>query len=285
MTTEVIVTGTGMPLVEPGRAGPGVLVRYGDIALQFDAGRNTLARLAEAGTQVSELSAVFLTHYHSDHVVGLQDIVLSHWVYDFESAYDHFDLVAPIGATMQYCERMLDAWDNDLEVRASHGGNRSPLPKVDLVGFDVPDTPTEVWQRGDVRVTAGQVRHEPVIGAVGYRIETPDGIVVISGDTVVCPEMAELAAGADVVVYEAMLTDVVLTKYPPSMRYIAEYHADTVQIGEQMAELEVPNLMLTHLIPQPDSPELVQAFDDRVRAGGYKGNTLVCNDLDRIVLG
>lgn len=284
MTTKVTVTGTGMPLVQPHRAGPGVLVQVGDLALQFDAGRNSVSRIAGAGVDVTELDAVFLTHYHSDHVMGLQDIVLSYWVMDFADLTNGMEIIAPNGHTMDYLERMLSVWDNDLEVRASHGGDRNPTPRVTYTGFDVPDTPTEVWSNGDVRVIAGQVRHEPVIGAVGYRIETPDGVVVISGDTTVCDEMAELSAGADVVVYEAMRFETYLDNLPPEAQYINEYHADTKLIGKQMAELEVPTVMLTHLIPPPESPAAKEGFVADVREGGYTGDVIVCDDLDSVAL-
>ena len=80
MTTEVIRTGTGVPHPRPGRAGAGVLVRHGDVALQFDAGRSTVMRLMDAGTPPHALTALFLTHVHSDHVVGLPDVAMTRWI-------------------------------------------------------------------------------------------------------------------------------------------------------------------------------------------------------------
>lgn len=285
MTTVVTITGTGTPSIRSHLAGAGVCVRYGDTVLQFDAGRNTAGRLHAIDVEVLDLTAVFLTHYHSDHVVGLTDIALSRWVTDF--ADEHVDsplqIVAPHGHTMSFCERMHDIWDNDLDVRARHA-DRTPNPRVELHGFDVPDKPTEVWADGEVRVLAGQVRHEPVEGAVGYRVETPDGVVVVSGDTKVCPEMAELSRGADVVIYEALRTQLVLDEWPESEYFVTEYHADTIEIGQQMAELAIPTLMLTHLIPHLDSADDKQPFIDEVRSGGYTGNLIVCDDLDTITL-
>lgn len=122
-------------------------------------------------------------------------------------------------------------------------------------------------------------------GAVGYRVETPDGIIVISGDTRVCPEMAELSDGADVVIYEAMRTQWVLDESPEWEHFIVEYHADTVEIGEQMAALKIPKLLLTHLIPYISSDADKQPFIDEVRSGGYTGELIVCDDLDTVVLG
>lgn len=269
-------------MVTADRAGPGVLVRHGDVQLQFDAGRSTVSRLSGAGSSPGALTALFLTHYHSDHLVGLQDLVLTHWIMDINDNANRLPIVAPHGPTTRFCERMLDLWDDDLAVRSLHN-KRDPHPKIDIVGFHTPDDPTEIWSIGDVRVIAGPVRHEPVEGAVGYRIETPDGVVVISGDTLVCDEVAALAAGADIVVHEAIRIDKI-NERPPQLRYITHYHADTRLIGKQMAELGVPRLMLTHLIPPPSTDAERQAFADEVREGGYTGEVMVCNDLDSMEL-
>lgn len=283
MTTEVIITGSGTPIVHVERAGPGVLVRHGDTTLQFDAGRNTLARLFAAGVGATDLTALFLTHYHSDHMVGLQDIVLTRWIQDMTAAKGHLEVVAPNGPTTRYLERMLEPWQEDLEVREIHAEHANDA-KLDINGFDVPDALTPVWSNGDVTVTAGQVRHEPVVGAVGYRVETPDGVVVITGDTLVCDEVAALAQGADIVVYEAMRMDF-LKFIPPALHHIGEYHADTRLIGQQMEQIGVPKLMLTHLIPQPNTEEDKQKFADDVRGAGYTGELIVCDDLTSMTIG
>lgn len=280
--TEVIVTGTGIPSVDPDRAGAGVLVRHGDIALHFDAGRATAQRMIAAGTDLTELDAIFLTHYHSDHVIGLHDFVLSRWVEDDFDVSDTLALVAPNGKTIRYCESLLEMWKDDLQVRADHNG-RSSNPNIDVVGFATPSEVVEVWARGDVRVLAGPVRHEPVEGAVGYRVETPDGVIAISGDTVVCDEVARLCDGASVVVYEATRFEQVLS-LPPELHFIVDYHADTRLIGAQMAALDIPTVMLTHLIPPPSTVGEKRGFEDDVRQGGFTGRVIVCDDLDRVTL-
>lgn len=282
MTTIVTITGTGCPVPMPDRAGPGVLVTYGDLHLQFDAGRSTVMRLMGAGSSPGRLSAVFLTHHHSDHTTGLQDLVLTRWVMDRSDSLPPLPVVAPEGPASRFAERMLDVWADDLTVRKSHAGRTSD-PAVDVISFPNPDGVVEVWRSGDVVVKAGQVRHEPVESAVGYRVETPDGVIVISGDTLVCDEVAALADGADVLVYEALRFSAIPPAAPNA--FILDYHADTAAIGKQAAALETPTLILTHLIPPPTEESEEQAFHDDIRAGGYEGELIVARDLTSVTLG
>ena len=282
MSTSVTITGTGCPIPNGHRAGPGALVRYNDIMLQFDTGRSTVQRLAGADVWIPDLGAVFLTHYHSDHVSGLYDVVLTYWNMDRTDDNPPLPVIAPRGSTSEFVSTVLAGWEDDIEVRAQHAG-RKTRPAVDLLSFDVPDSPTEVWRTtdeagGEVVVSAGQVRHEPVEGAVGYRIDTPDGSVAISGDTRVCDEVAELAQGVDVLVYEAMRFSF-YDDLPDYRKYVTDYHADTKLIGAQAAEMGVPKIVLTHLIPAPNNEEERKAFFDEVRSGGYEGEIIVADDL------
>ena len=272
-----------MPVPSPDRAGPGVLIRSGELVLQFDAGRATTLRLAALGLSPVDLDAVFVTHHHSDHVSGLEDLVMSRWIMDRSDELPPLPILAPFGPATDFLERMLDPWEHDLEVRSAHT-ERGTYPGYEVKPFDVGDCLKEVWSQGEVRVIAGPVRHEPVTPAVGYRIETPDGVVAISGDTLVCPEMAVLAEGADVLVYEAMRFDLIRVR-PEHLHFVLDYHADTRLIGSQAQELGVPTLILTHLIPEPITEEDRQGFVDDVRRGGYAGKVIVGRDLITVSLG
>jgi len=292
MTTDVTITGIGCPIPSADAAGPGVLVRYRpsgegeEVALQFDAGRSTVMRLMGAGCPPSSLGGVFITHHHSDHLTGLQDLVLTRWVMDRRGLLDPLPIVCPEGPSTSFVERMLDAWDHDLEVRRLHTG-RTDDPALDINSFaypPFPGGPTEVFAKGGVTVRAGQVRHEPVHAAVGFRVETPDGVVAITGDTLVCDEVATLAAGADIVVYEAMRFSA-FDGLPAWRTFVLDYHADTTLIGAQAAALDTPHLVLTHLIPPPTGEDDEQLFVDDVRAGGYTGDLTVARDLTTITIG
>jgi len=272
-----------MPVPSPDRAGPGVLVRSEEAVLQFDAGRATTMRLAALGVSPVDLDAVFVTHHHSDHVSGLDDLVMSRWIMDRLDEAPSLPILAPEGPATDFLERMLDPWEHDLAVRTEHT-ERGTHPGYQVRSFEVADSLVQVWSRGSVRVIAGPVRHEPVTPAAGYRIETPDGVVAISGDTVVCPEMAALAEGADVLVYEAMRFDLIRAR-PDHLHFVLDYHADTSLIGAQAQELRTPTLILTHLIPEPVTAEDRQGFVDDVRRGGYTGQVIVADDLTSVNLG
>jgi ribonuclease Z len=278
--TSVTLTGTGVPHPSPGRAGAGVLIRHGATALQVDAGRATVLRLADAGCAPHELDAVLLTHAHSDHVVDLADLVMTRWVQSTAHPAGPLPIVAAEGEATRFAATMLGPFAGDIALRVRHV--QPAPPEVDVRPFAVPTVPTEVWhsEAGDVRVEAVGVHHEPVIDAVAYRVTTPDGVVVVSGDTRVCDEVLDLARGADVLVHEACrataLRDAVAGT--PFERIFA-YHADTVALGRLAEDAAVGHLVLTHLIPPPAGPRDEEAFAADVRDGGYRGRLTVGHDL------
>lgn len=283
--TTVTLTGTGVPHPSPGRAGPGVLVRHGDVALQFDAGRGTVLRLTEAGCGPHELDAVFVTHAHSDHVVGLADLAMTRWIQGTLHPSAPLPIVAVEGQATRFAETMFDAYADDIALRVEHV--QPGPPEIDLRPFPLPASPVEVWRSadGDVKVEAVAVHHEPVHEAVGFRVTTPTATVVISGDTRVCDEVRDLARGADVLVHEVCRTRLMseLIAGTP-FEQIFDYHADSVALGAMAASAGVGHLLLTHLIPPPTTAEEIEGFATDVRAGGYEGRVTVGNDLDTVEL-
>ena len=284
--TTVTLTGTGVPHAAPGRAGAGVLVRYKDISLQFDAGRATVLRMIEAGVTPTTLTALFVTHYHSDHVVDLPDVVLTRWIQENLTKAGPLPIVTPRGSALRFVERMMDAFDDDIHVRQEHTGNVDM--RLDIKAFDAKFEPQEVWRSAgsEVVVEAVAVHHEPVLDAVAYRVTTPDGSVVISGDTRVCDEVFALARTADVLVHEACRTRAMAKSAQGTpFEQIFDYHSDSVTLGEFAQRYEIKHLLLTHLIPSPTTDQQKQKFEDDVRNGGYTGMVTVGEDLTTIAIG
>ena len=282
MATTVTLTGTGLPNVAPGRAGAGVFVKHNDIVLQFDAGRATCNRLIEAGLRLSNLTAVFITHIHSDHVFGLPELVLSRWIEtQFDPTVTPLPVIAPSGGATRFVQRMLEPYEEDTELRREHTGSRAV--EMDQREFPASFTPTEVWASEDrtVLVLAMAVHHEPVPDAVAYKVITPDGSVVISGDTRVCKEVEDFSKGSNVLVHEAFRRSPLekVIEQVPRINTILDYHADSIELGAMAERAAVHTLMLTHLGPPPRNEAEEQGFADDVRNGGYTGHLIVGRDL------
>lgn len=269
---RVVLTGTGVPVPDPDRAGAGTLVDLDGVRLQVDAGRGTVLRLAGSMTPLPTLDAVLLTHHHSDHLVGLADLVLSRWL----AGAHRTTIVAPTGPTARFAAGLLDPWAEDIAVRIEHAGHGGP-PAVDLVDFAASSSPTEVWGSEGVTVTAVAVHHEPVVPAVAYRVDGPSGSVVVSGDTVVCDEVEQLARGADVLVHEVRLRSFADAVVGTHYEAISAYHADAIELGAAAQRAGVGRLMLTHFIPLP--LEGYEPFLDEVRQGGFTGELIAGDDL------
>ncbi|MFM8973548.1 MAG: MBL fold metallo-hydrolase, partial [Actinomycetota bacterium] len=254
--------------------------------LQFDVGRGTVLRLSEAAAPIPDLTAVFVTHIHSDHLVGLPDLALTRWVMHHHHGCGPLTVVCPENECADFVRTMLSPYAADVAVRMEHF--HPEPPSVDLFTFPVPGRATTVWTSEDeaVRVDAVAVHHEPVTGAVAYRVTTPTAVVVISGDTRVCAEVEELARDADVLVHEACrrtaLRDAIAgTAYET----IFDYHADTVALGGLAQRAGVGHLVLTHLIPPPRNDRDAHGFAEDVRSGGYEGRLTVGEDLFSVEIG
>ena len=288
MSLTVTLTGTGIPLPNNNRAGGGVLVQTGELNLQFDAGRATSMRLSALGLFPTDIDVVFLTHHHSDHLQGLDDLVFTRQIRRPDGSIllgnSLFHVIAPDGPIRYFLDHLLDSWKSDFEVR-SQNRNEPFAPTLEAKFFKPSSTAQVIWEQGDVKVSASTVQHDPVRPAVGYRVDSPDGSVVVSGDTSVCDEILELANGAHVLVHEAMLTDVTNRRSP----HIVHYHSDSVALGELAMKAGVKKLMLTHLIPPPEAVEGgidagVAKYEQQIRQGGFTGELFVGEDLMSVSL-
>lgn len=274
MRTRVTLTGTAGPQASAERAQAGTLVSTGDMLLQFDAGRGTVMRLTELGVQLPQLTALFITHHHSDHLLDLADVVHTRWMHRGGA----LEIVVPEGPASRFCERVLEPWDEDLRGRMQFQG-REDYPVVNVSAFQAASSPAIVWKQDDVSVSSVRVHHGNVEPSVAYRVETADGVVVISGDTVVCSEMEQLAVGADALVHSVL-------RSPPGDRDgRPAIHADSVQLGAMARRIGVRTLMLTHLLPPPHDDSDLNAFVADAREGGFEGEVVIGPDLTSAELG
>lgn len=195
----VTLLGTGAPPPLADRFGPATLVQAGGQTLLFDAGRGAEIRLWQAGVSGGALTATFLTHLHSDHLVGLPDVWLTGWVRGPHGGRrTPFRLVGPPGA-VAFAANLERAFEADLGYRLAQGlpPEGARIAAEEFAGDGV------VHDVDGVRVTAFRVDHGPwVPDAYGYRIDYRGRSVVISGDTRPSETLARHAAGVDVLVHE-----------------------------------------------------------------------------------
>jgi len=266
----------------PGRAGPGVLVEVKpDIKLQFDTGRGTTLRLTEAGVKLPDITAVFLTHHHSDHMVGLPDLAMGFWLEQWGSDLSPLEVVAPLGPAADYATRALEHWQDEMTIRSAHTG-RDANASINVSAFAASDKAQVVFESGDVKVSAISVRHEPIVPAVAYRVDTAAGSVVISGDTAVCPTLERLANEATVLVQEVFRIKALPEGFLSDPQSIASYHSDVTHVGEMADRAGVGTLLLTHVIPPPTSAEIKVDIINDIRRAGYRGPVIVADDLDHV---
>ena len=280
MATDVMITGSGIPLPSPGRAGAGALVRHDGTIIQVDAGPATTFRLTEAGVDITELAGLVITHHHSDHLMGIPDLVLTRWIRNGARPCPALPIHCPAGHAVDYVESLFDNLQPDIEARIGLAGFPDrPDPAVHP--FEPQQTPTQVTIFGDMLVESVLVEHGGVRPAVAYRFTTPDGVVVVSGDTRACDAVERLATGADILVHEVLRSAKLLELGLPARRVerLAQLHTEAPTLGALAARAGVAQLVLTHLMPAPEGPDDTAALAAEVRSGGYTGNVVVASDL------
>ena len=217
---EVILLGTGSPIPDPDRAGPSTLVRAGGQTLLVDCGRGVLQRAAAVGVGANALTALLLTHLHSDHVADLGDVLITRWVTTFTPDPPPLPIIGPPG-TAEVVDATLRAFGPDIGYRIAHHADLTAPPAVDVQEH----TEGLVWDRDGVRITVAPTDHRPVEPAIGFRITSDHVSVVLAGDTVPCATLDELAAGADALVHTVIRKDLIEAIPQQRVRDICDYHS------------------------------------------------------------
>ena len=273
---EITLLGTGSPLVDPLRAGPATLVRAGGRSFLFDCGRGVLMRAAAIGIQANQLTALVLTHLHSDHITDLNDVLTSRWVTTFVPT--PLPILGPVG-TVTVVDSILASLSADICYRIAHHDDLTwePDPAVEEVTDGV------VFDDGTVRIIAGPTDHRPVEPSIGYRVEHGGHAVVIAGDTVPCAGLDALCVGADALVHTVIRADQVRAIPLPRLQDILDYHSSLQQAAQTATRGGVGTLVLTHYVP-PMTPGAEDEWR-ALAAEHFAGPIELGNDLHRVVVG
>lgn len=197
---RVTLLGTGAPPPDADRFGPATLVEAGDQKLLFDVGRGVPIRLWQIRVPIRAVSATFLTHLHSDHVVGIPDLWLSGWLGGpFAQRNTPFRIVGPAG-TANLMSNLERAYAADIQIRIADENYPQDGIKVVAEEFGADGV---VYDAGGVRVTAFAVDHgEHIKPAHGYRIDYDGRSALISGDTRSSENVVRHGTGVDLLIHE-----------------------------------------------------------------------------------
>jgi ribonuclease Z len=274
-STIVITLGTGTPVPNPERAGPATAVVVGRRVFLFDAGAGVMRRIAAAGLPIDGVTAAFITHLHSDHTLGLPDLVLTSWVMGRSTAM----LVTGPPGLRRMTDHLIAAWAEDTVVRVKGlergrpGGYRVDTREV---------TGGVVFDSGGVKVTAVRVPHGEWEYAFAYRVDTPDRKVLISGDTRYSDAIAQAAQDVDVLVHEVYAEARVATENRPGgelwPQYLREVHTSDVELGRLAVRANPRLLLLSHVLFMGASEQEVL---DGIRRGGFTGRVVFAKDLGK----
>lgn len=232
-------------------------------------------RLAAAGVGAAQLSAVLITHLHSDHLTDLNDVITTRWISTFEST--PLTVVGPPGtqAVVDSIESMLRA---DTGYRLAHHDDLTEAPITEVI--ELTEGPVEL--PGGPRITAAPTDHRPVEPSVAYRIEHDGRAVVLAGDTVPCTGLDSLARGADILVHTAIRADVIANIPIARLNDVCDYHSSIEQAADTAERAGVSVLVLTHHVPAhpPGQGDEVAAIASR----NFSGRVVVADDLTTVTI-
>ncbi len=274
--TKLVLLGTGTPNPDPDRAGAALAVVVDDVWYVVDSGPGMVRRIA-AAARLPELEAhrgpwfsrLFISHLHSDHTVGLADAIFTPWV---DGRDVPLQIYGPAGIA-KVTDHLSAAYEEDVRIRCdgSQPTNRE--------GYKVETSEIAagvVYRDDRVRVEAFAVDHGSWKHAFGFRFETPDRVVVVSGDTRPCEAVVEAARGADILVHEVYSHARLEKRAAEWQRYHTSYHTSTLELAEIAARSRPRLLVLTHQLFWGATEQDLLA---EVRAS-YDGPVVSGRDLD-----
>ncbi len=275
--TKIVMLGTGTPVPDANRAGASVAVIHKGQAYLFDIGAGaihnaTRARYKHAIPSLypSQICCLFVTHMHSDHTLDYAELVYTLWW----RRTAQLRAFGPPG--MQEMTDGLHAMmAPDLRARIA-----SSQPVANPDGYQVEVTEIAdgfVFDQDGVRIEAFAVDHGDIKPAFGYRIDTSDRSIVISGDTAKSERLLEMSRGVDVLIHE-VISDSGLAKNSEGFQaYHRQSHTPASDLGRLASEARPGLLVLYHGlyygVPEARIVEEVKST--------YDGPVVLANDLDQ----
>jgi ribonuclease BN (tRNA processing enzyme) len=282
--TQIVLLGTGTPSPDPERSGAATAVVVNGTPYLIDFGPGVVRRIASVSQQgvkgltVVDVRVAFLTHLHSDHTAGYPDLILTPWAVGRSQP---LEVYGPKGLT-HMTDHILDAYREDIAIRRRDKQLLGVPEQAD--GYKVQAheiTPGTVYKDQNVTVKAFLVNHGDVSEAFGYRIETPDRAIVISGDAAPSQSVIDSCNGCDVLIHEAYSMMTYNAVSPAYQEYRRKHHTSSREVAEIATKARPGLLILYHRAnpggvgrPNPEEPLL-----EEVRQL-YGGTVVIGHDLD-----
>ena len=282
MATRVVMLGTGSPRPEPARSGPATAIVVDDTPYLIDFGPGVIRRVTAAyekgvaalGYAGVNIKTVFLTHMHSDHTVGFPDLIFTPWVM---GRREPLEVYGPNGIKAM-TEHVLKAWQIDIDGRTNGLNRHNPI------GFQVNAheiAPGVVYRDANVIVTAFPARHEEMVDSFGYRFDTPDRTIVVSGDTAPTQALIDHSRNCDVLIHEAYSMMAFHNAGRPSPEFRRRHHTSSAELAE-IANKVKPGILVTYhrssVGEESSSPGQDVLIEEIQRH--YKDRVVAANDLD-----
>ena len=274
--TKLVMLGTGTPNADPDRYGPALAIVVDDVSYLVDAGVGVVRRAAAAQRSgiaalgPTKLKRAFITHLHTDHTLGLADLILTPWVLERDTP---LELAGPRGLKTMV-DHLVAAYSEDIRIRTEGG---EPKHKYDPSVVRVTEVSAGVVFRDDrVVVTAFPMKHGAWEHAFGYRFQTPDRTIVVSGDGGPDSKIDEQCRRCDVLVHEVYSDAGFAKREPEWQAYHSRYHTSATQLGAIAKRSEPRLLVLYHqLMWSATEDQLLK----EVRSV-YNGKVVSAHDLD-----
>jgi len=293
--TKVVLLGTGTPVPDPERSGPATAIVVDDTAYIVDFGPGVVRRAKAAvldrhiaALEPANLKIAFVTHLHSDHTAGYSDLILTGWT---AGRRIPLEVYGPTGL-QSMTEHILQAYRIDIETRTSPGGDQ----RANAEGWKVNAheiKPGVIYKDAKLTVTAFPTKH--AMESYGYRFDTPDRSIVISGDTSPTEETIKACNGCDVLIHEARAEEM-YAKLPEDRRsFGAKNHTTSVQLAA-LADKAKPGLLIVYHawiswwpeVAPSDRPVVLSTGElhstpdvlEKEIGSRYSGNFVIARDLD-----
>lgn len=275
--TTLVMLGTGTPNADPERSGPSLALVVNGRVYLVDAGPGIVRRAAGAEADgVKELaqpnlSMVFLTHLHSDHTLGLPDLMLSPWVLERTAP---LEVYGPVGTT-NMVEHLQAAYAQDTQLRshslepANQTGWKTNVHEIE---------PGIIFKDDNVTVTAFAVPHSGWLHSFGYTFQTADRRIVISGDTTPSEEVVRQCNGCDLLVHEVYSSEIFPKRPPEWQKYHLQAHTSTKELAAIAGRAHPKLLLLNHQLLWGTTDA---ALVNEIKAAGYAGEVKSAKDLQR----